>query len=145
MKFREAKNADIPQIMQVRLAVKENILSNPDSIKEKDYEEFMFKRGKAWVCEIENKIVGFAVTDLQENNIWALFILPEFEGQGIGKTLHDLMLNWYFSQTHETVWLGTSANTRAELFYRKLGWKEVGVHGNGEIKFEMSRIDWLNL
>ena len=131
MKFREAQSADIPQIMHVRMAVKENILSNPDSIKEKDYEEFMFKRGKAWVCEIENKIVGF--------------ILPEFEGQGIGKTLHDLMLNWYFSQTHETVWLGTSANTRAELFYRKLGWKEVGVHGNGEIKFEMSRIDWLNL
>ena len=73
---------------------------------------------------------------------WALFVKPEFEGLGIGKKLHDLMLDWYFSQTDKSVWLGTSPNTRAENFYWKAGWKEVGVHGDGEIKFEMSFEDW---
>ena len=52
------------------------------------------------------------------------------------------MLAWYFSQTKETVWLGTAPCTRAEKFYRKAGWKEVGKHGKGEIKFEMSFNDW---
>jgi len=52
------------------------------------------------------------------------------------------MLDWYFQQTKQTVWLGTSANTRAEVFYRKSGWMEVGTHGVGEIKFEMNYNDW---
>jgi hypothetical protein len=52
------------------------------------------------------------------------------------------MLNWYFDQTKETVWLSTAPNTRAEKLYRKAGWKEVGKHGK-EIKFEMSYRDWL--
>jgi hypothetical protein len=52
------------------------------------------------------------------------------------------MLDWYFSQTSQKVWLGTSPNTRAEAFYRKRGWKEIGLHGKGEIKFEMTAADW---
>ena len=95
-------------------------------------------RGKGWVCEIENQIVGFAIADLRDNNIWALFLQPEFENSGIGRQLHDIMLDWYFDQTKNNVWLGTSPKTRAETFYRKSGWKEIGTHGKGEIKFEMS-------
>ena len=79
---------------------------------------------------------------MKENNIWALFVNPEYEAKGIGKKLHDMMLDWYFEQTKDTVWLGTSPNTRAEIFYRMQGWKEVGVHGKGEIKFEMDYERW---
>jgi GNAT superfamily N-acetyltransferase len=79
---------------------------------------------------------------LIENNIWALFLKPEFEHQGIGKKLHDIMLDWYFMQTKNNVWLGTSPKTRAENFYRKAGWIEIGTHGNGEVKFEMTYKDW---
>jgi hypothetical protein len=52
------------------------------------------------------------------------------------------MLNWYFNQTQQKVWLGTSPDTRAELFYRKYGWKETGTHGKGEIKFELTYEEW---
>ncbi|MCI1267363.1 MAG: GNAT family N-acetyltransferase [Saprospiraceae bacterium] len=76
--------------------------------------------------------------------MWALFVHPDFEGQGIGRKLHDIMLDWYFDQTQEAVWLGTSPNTRAEQFYRKCGWEEIGVHGIGEIKFEMKFSRWTN-
>lgn len=54
------------------------------------------------------------------------------------------MLDWYFKQTKENVWLGTSPNTRAEMFYRKSGWNEVGMHGKNEIKFEMTFDKWTN-
>ena len=141
MIFREAKTSDIPQIQIVRHTVEENVLSNPALVTDADCEEFLTVRGKGWVCEIETSIVGFAIADLKEKNIWALFLRPEFEKKGIGRKLHDIMLNWYFSQTKETVWLGTAPNTRAESFYRKCGWKEAGTHGK-EIKFEMRFEDW---
>ena len=53
------------------------------------------------------------------------------------------MLDWYFEKTDDIIWLGTSAKTRAEFFYRKSGWREVGMHGK-EIKFEMNKKDWQN-
>ncbi|MBA2249557.1 MAG: GNAT family N-acetyltransferase [Chitinophagaceae bacterium] len=142
MIFREAQTTDIPQIQVVRHLVKENTLSDPSLVTDKDCEEFLTVRGKGWVCEIDKKIVGFSIADLQENNIWALFIDPEHEAKGIGKRLHDMMMDWYFTNTKEKVWLGTAPNTKAEKFYRKHGWKEVGTHGKGEIKFEMRFEDW---
>ena len=89
MLVREAKIEDIKQIQVVRNSVKENVLSNPDLVTDKDCEEFLFERGKGWVCEIDSQIVGFAIVDIKENNIWALFLDPNFEKQGIGRKLHD--------------------------------------------------------
>ncbi|WP_209390462.1 GNAT family N-acetyltransferase [Chryseobacterium sp. RR2-3-20] len=142
MIIREAKTEDIKQIQIVRNAVKENALSNPNFVTDKDCEEFITERGKGWVCEIENNIMGFSIVDLKENNIWALFVHPDYEKKGIGRLLHNIMLDWYFNQTKKNVWLGTAPNTRAEIFYRKSGWKEIGTHGNGEIKFEMTEEYW---
>lgn len=142
MIFREAKIDDIIQIQKVRNSVKENMLSNPALVSDQDCEDFMFNRGKGWVCEVDNRIVGFAIADLVENNIWALFLLPEFEGKGIGKRLQELMLDWYFATGKEYVWLGTSPNTRAENFYVKSGWKPNGMHGKNEVKFEMTKQYW---
>ncbi|MCB9233586.1 MAG: GNAT family N-acetyltransferase [Bacteroidia bacterium] len=143
MPIREARLADIPQIQFVRNQVKENVLSNPALVTDQDCADFMTRRGKGWVFEIEDQIVGFAIADLQDDNIWALFLLPGYEKQGIGRLLHDTMLDWYFAQGKENVWLSTSPKTRAEGFYRKAGWQETGVYGKGEIKFEMSRTDWI--
>ena len=142
MTIREACTDDIKQIQVVRNAVKENQLSNPDLVTDEDCKTFLTERGKGWVCEIDNQIVGFSIVDLKDNNIWALFVHPDFDKQGIGRQLHDIMLDWYFTQTRETVWLGTAPGTRAEVFYRKSGWIETGKHGKGEIKFEMTYNNW---
>lgn len=142
MIFREALVRDIKNMQIVRNSVKENVLSNASLVTDKDCENYITIRGKGWVCDIDNTVVGFAIADLNENNIWALFLQPAYEGKGIGKKLHDIMLDWYFSKTQKKVWLGTAPNTRAELFYRKRGWKEAGKHGKGEIKFEMTYDNW---
>lgn len=144
MTYREANKADIKQIQIVRNSVTENTLSNPQLVTDNDCLEFITKRGKGWVCEIDNRIVGFSIADLEENNIWALFVHPDYDKQGIGRHLHDLMLDWYFNQTSKNVWLGTAPSTRAEIFYRKSGWTEVGIHGKGEVKFEMTVEQWKN-
>ncbi len=142
MLLRNATAADIPQIQVVRNAVKENMLSNPALVTDADCLHFITVRGKGWVYEADEKIVGFAIADLQDNNIWALFLLPEYEGRGIGRRLHDTMLDWYFAQEKDIVWLSTSPGTRAEQFYRKAGWQETGLYGKGEIKFNMRKSDW---
>ncbi len=142
MIFREATIADIPQIQKVRNSVKENTLSNPDLVTDADCIAFLTQRGKGWVCEIDSTVVGFSIVDLEDHNIWALFVDPDFEKKGIGKQLHDSMLDWYFSKTTSSVWLGTSPRTRAENFYRSAGWVEIGTHGKGEIKLEMTFKNW---
>lgn len=142
MIYRQAEISDIRQIQLVRHEVKENRLSDPALVPDKDVEEYITKRGMGWVCEREKKIIGFAIVDLVGNNVWALFILPEFEAKGVGKKLHKMMMDWYFIHTKEKIWLGTEPNSRAEKFYRMQGWIEVGLHGKGEIKFEMDHSIW---
>jgi GNAT superfamily N-acetyltransferase len=142
MNFRVARIQDIENYMLVRMAVKENILSNPALVTKQDNIDYITKHGKGWVCEIDNKIVGFSIVGLIQRNVWALFVHPDFEKKGIGRKLHDLMLDWYFKQTTDTLWLGTEQNTYAETFYKKRGWIEVGLHGTDETKFEMAYDDW---
>lgn len=142
MIFREATAADIPQIQFVRNAVKENQLSTPGLITDQAVLEFISIRGKGWVCEAGGAILGFAIADLKENNIWALFVHPNHAGKGIGRELQRLMLDWYFSQGRQSVWLGTLPGTRAEAFYRASGWTENGKHGSREIRFELSKAQY---
>src|SRR5688572_9446063 len=99
MFFREARSEDIPQIQRVRHSVNENRLSNPALVTDRDVEDYINRRGRGWVCEINDQIVAFAIADLQDHNLWALFIQPGHEGKGIGKKLHDQMLNWYFNKS----------------------------------------------
>lgn len=139
---RDAQISDIPRIQVVRNSVKENILSDPALVPDADVEDYITCRGKGWVCEINGVIIGFSIVSVIDKNVWALFIQPGYEKQGIGRRLHDDMINWYFTQTNETVWLGTAPGTRAEQFYREAGWIEVGIHGKSEIKFEMSAQQW---
>lgn len=142
--FREANIDDVEQIQIVRNKVNENKLSNHNQLTDDDCAEYLSIKGKGWVCECNKRIVGFSIADLKENNIWALFVHPEFEGKGIGKRLHDIMLRWYFENITNTVWLSTSPKTRAEEFYRRQGWNECGITNHGEIKFIMNYDEWIN-
>jgi len=143
--FREATIEDIDNYMIVRMSVKENVLNNPALVTKEDNVDYLTKYGKGWVCEIDNKIIGFSIVGLTQRNVWALFVHPEFEGKGIGRKLHDIMIDWYFNQTTEKIWLGTEQKTKAEKFYKKRGWTEVGMHGDDETKFEMTFDDWSKL
>jgi GNAT superfamily N-acetyltransferase len=145
MKFAEASAEHVPAMHKVRMAVRENALSNPNLVTEKDYAEMLENGGKGWVCFEEDALVGFAIVDLPKRNIWALFVLPGFENQGVGRRLQELMLDWSFAQKDvESLWLSTAPGTRAERFYQKTGWQKTGFTASGEIRFELSRDNWLD-
>ncbi|HMS66619.1 MAG TPA: GNAT family N-acetyltransferase [Saprospiraceae bacterium] len=145
MNIRVATVADIDAYMKVRLAVKENVLNDLSLVTRDENVAYLTHHGRGWVCEIEEKIVGFAIVSVKKRNVWALFVLPEYERKGIGTQLHDVMLQWYFMQTTDGLWLSTHKVSRASSFYTRKGWKLVGDYGNDEFKFEMSHKDWIEI
>lgn len=88
MQIREAQVADIPAYMEVRFAVKENVLSTPGLVTDAHNVDYLTRRGKGCVAEVAGCVVGFAIVDLQGHGIWALFVHPDFDGQGLGRALH---------------------------------------------------------
>lgn len=142
MTIRTATINDIPALHDIRMSVRENRLNNPALVTEKHYVYYLVTAGKGWLCEIDGQIAGFAIISVPENNVWALFLHPDYEGKGIGKALQTVMLNWYFTETTEPVWLSTAPDSRAATFYRMTGWRETGMMENGELGFEMSAEEW---
>jgi len=140
--IREATGADIPAMHTIRMAVKENRLNNPALVTLRDYEEYIERRGKGWVLEHDDHIRAFAIIDIINKNVWALFVEPAHEKKGYGNQLQQVMLDWYFKRSGKPVWLSTAPGTRAERFYRNTGWAETGLTLNGEIRFEMTKKQW---
>lgn len=127
---------------RVRMSVLENRLRNAASVQLSDYEAILDRGGRGWVAELEGRIIGFAVADLERSNVWALFVDPMTEGRGIGRQLHDTMMDWMFSSGIHYVWLSTEPGTRAERFYRAAHWWYAGEEPSGEVRFEMTREQW---
>lgn len=142
MQIRVATEEDIPEMHRIRTSVRENRLADPALVQPHDYRAMLTEHGRGWVAESDGRITGFAVADLARCNIWALFVDPGFEGGGIGRRLHDAMMDWMFAAGAEEVWLGTDPGTRAERFYRLAGWRFAGTQENGEARYEMSRDEW---
>lgn len=118
MKFRKAKIKDVSEIMEVRNSVHENKLSNPNSITEKDCEDFLNSGGKGWICKLDGKLVGFSMLDVENKNVWALFVRPEYEGLGIGLRLHDTMINWHFERVEKNCGLEPHLEHEQKLFIK---------------------------
>lgn len=134
--LRGALRADIPAMHRVRMSVRENRLRTR-TITEADYVPAMETHGRGWVIEESGEVVGFAVGDKRDGNIWALFVHPDHEGRGYGRQLHDAMVAWLWSQGLEQLWLTTQPGTRAQAFYEAAGWQRAGRTDHGELRFEL--------
>lgn len=140
--FRQVVPADIPVLHEIRTSVRENVLSDPGRITTDDYLEMTLHRGTGWVGLRDGRIAGFAILDLREANVWALFVHPENEGLGLGRHLHRLMMDHAFRTGLPKIWLSTAPGTRAERFYRRAGWTDTGSTDTGEILFDMTASRW---
>jgi GNAT superfamily N-acetyltransferase len=135
--IRKAKVSDIKSINHLRLQVRENVLSDPALVTEDMTRDAITRLGRGWVYEENGVILGFSIALEESRSIWALFVLPEHEGSGIGHQLLNAAVNWHWSRGAERITLGTDPGTRAEQFYRDRGWRAAGIRENGEILFEL--------
>ncbi len=124
-------------MQRVRLAVRENILSDPGRITVADYAAALEDSGRTWVIELDGEIAAFA-TGYKTGNIWALFVHPDHEGRGYGKALHSTMIAWLWSLGLSRLWLTTAPGSRAERFYVSQGWVPCGIVPGGELRLELA-------
>ncbi len=84
------------------------------------------KSHRGWLCEIEFRVVGFAMGNRTNGEIRVIALLKEFEAQGIGKHLLGLVEDWLPSEGWKEIWLTTAhdENVRAVGGYRHLGWSD---------------------
>lgn len=113
----------------IRLAVKENVLSNPGRVTVQMYEDHLEKDGRGWVAEVEGAIAAFCYADRNDASIWALFVAPEHEGKGLAADLLKLAVDWLFGLGHRRITLHTSPDTRADRFYARQGWRRGAIQG----------------
>ena len=139
MTLRVATLDDIDAMRAIRLAVAENRLSDPRRATPGKYREMLEVRGKGWVWEADGRIVGFGVADAASRSLWALFVGPGFERRGIGRALHDAMVEWLFTVGSAPIWLSTEPDTRAARFYAAAGWTPQPPLANGELCFSRPR------
>jgi 8-oxo-dGTP pyrophosphatase MutT (NUDIX family)/GNAT superfamily N-acetyltransferase len=136
VQIREARLSDIPAMHELRLSVRENALSRPDTISHEHYQRLLTGRGLGFVCESSGELLGFVMADLEARNIWALFVSPRHERRGVGRMLLERVLDGLRQQGLDVVWLTTEPGTRAERFYSAAGWSRAGVMDSGEVRFE---------
>ena len=126
---------------RIRLAVKENALSNPARITEAMYRDYLDALGRGWVAEQGGEIIGFSYADRTDSSIWALFVDPDREGRGAGRQLLRQAVDWLFELGHPEVRLGTAAHTRADRFYAAQGWTREDMKDDIEVWYRLRRAD----
>jgi GNAT superfamily N-acetyltransferase len=141
LNLRRATVADIPAMSRIRLAVRENALSNPARVTGQMYRDYLDALGRGWVAELGGEIVGFSYADRTDGTIWALFVDPAREGLGAGKRLLRLAVDWLFETGFDEVRLGTAAHTRADRFYAAQGWTREGMKDEVEVWYRLRRSD----
>ena len=135
-RVREASEADIPAIMELRLSVRENRLFDPSQVTADDCRRYV-ERGHLWVWEEHREILGFSASTCETGWIWALFVRPGHEGRGIGRALFAVACEALVLAGTRTLTLSTDPDTRAARFYRAAGWREAGRTPDGELIFEL--------
>ncbi len=147
IKIRPATTDDIAGIFHVRTHVRENHMSRDEltraGITEAAVAGMIASQPCAWVAVkgdavTGDAVIGFSMVDLDEGSLFAAFVLPESEGQGIGRELVLLAEDALFAR-HPAAWLETGAATRAAGFYRALGWGNEQDIGGGDIRLEKRR------
>ena len=117
-RFRDAFS---PEILQQRM---ENIINPPEG-------------PNCFVARDGNTVVGLcrSIVDDLTNKLTALYVLPEYQGKGIGTMLWNKAKET-FDPSKDTVLSVATYNTNAIDFYKKLGFVDTGRRFSNE-NFQM--------
>lgn len=98
-----------------RLHERENVITNPEPNE------------KYIIAKDGDKVVGMCYAVIQEdkNQLQAIYLLPEYQGKGIGTKLWDAILP-FFDQSMDIYVEVADYNEKAIGFYKKLGFTDTG-------------------
>jgi ribosomal protein S18 acetylase RimI-like enzyme len=148
LQFRETRLPDIEALFELRGRTRQNPLSRealaqlgitPGSTAE----DLTAGNIGGSVCTHDTRIVGFCTGDMHTGEILVLAVLPNYEGNGIGKRLLSRVVDRLRETGAQRIWLAASADptVRAHGFYRALGWQPNGQRRpNGDEILDCTRI-----
>ena len=87
------------------------------------------------VCMHDGRIAGYCFGDTRTGEVVVLALLPAYEGQRIGRTLLERVVDDLHRAGHVRLFLGCSPDpaTRSHGFYRHLGWRSTAkLDANGD-------------
>jgi GNAT superfamily N-acetyltransferase len=143
--IRPAVPADIPACIDLRGRTRENAIS-ASRLAELGITE------ASWSGQVRDgvlpgviamagdRMAGYCFGDAGSGEIVVLALLPEFEGQGLGRALLARMVDQLRGLGHQRLFLGCSDNPahRSHGFYRRLGWRPTGERdGYGDEVLEL--------
>lgn len=87
-----------------------------------------------WVVKNKNEIIGFCVVGKESNSnrIYAIYVIPSFQGKSWGKQLMEKALSWL--EDDKDIYVNVAPyNIQAINFYEKFGFAKTGrnVHSKG--------------
>lgn len=138
--YRTTQPEDVDRLFLIRANTRENPIPT-ERLAQQGITPASFHQGLqhqticGWVCVSEGVVVGFCNADLTTGEVLVLALLPEFEGQGIGRQLLQRVVAELQQAGLSPIWLAADSNprVRAHGFYRKLGWVPSGeVLENGD-------------
>ena len=82
--------------------------------------------GRVWVAEVGGQIVGMSMYGITDRtvDIWKLYVRPDFQGQGIGTSLLNGVLDATRHSTDRVVLAYMDGNDETRAFYDRMGFVE---------------------
>ncbi|SFO10552.1 Acetyltransferase (GNAT) domain-containing protein [Candidatus Pantoea varia] len=140
--IRPAQLSDVEAIFTVRTSVTENHLSREEmrdmGITENTVSNMIEEGHCAWVATNHGEVVGFSMILRGKGSLFGLFVLPAYEGRGIGRRLTKIAEQELFKH-YDVAWLETDKNSRAAKFYMQLGWSNKTTLDGTLIRLEKQR------
>lgn len=96
--------------------------------------EIYLPNTETWVYEAGNRVVGFIA--MMGNEVGAIFLKPEYHGQGIGTRLMNHVAQIYGELEVEVF----EKNDIGRAFYDKYGFKMIKNYTHKETNFELLRL-----
>lgn len=124
MRIRKMRQSDLPSVM---------IIENANY--QFPWSEGVFKdcfkaNYSCWVCEVEEKIVGFSIVSIAvgEAHILNINVDPDEQNQGIGRKMLRNLIEVARGHKVETIFLEVRpSNLPAISLYNSIGFNEIGV------------------
>jgi ribosomal protein S18 acetylase RimI-like enzyme len=133
LEFHETQLTDIDALFELRGRTRQNPLSREALAQlgitpESTARDLTAGNIGGSVCTYNTRIVGFCTGDVHTGEILVLAVLPDYEGNGIGKRLLARVVGRLLANGDKRIWLAASADptVRAHGFYRALGWQPTG-------------------
>lgn len=83
------------------------------------YKNYNPDKDRVWICEHNNKIIGFVLLMHRENNAAQLryfYLEPEYRGIGLGKKLMQLFMDFLRKKGYQSAYLWTTNELSAAAY-----------------------------